>query len=214
MANEGTKRPRGCLFYGGITLLVLLLVILITGLVGLQFARRVFNQFTDTKPAVLPTVQMSPADVGNVQRRVETFRKAVREHRSVPPLALTADDVNALIASDPELQALKGKLYVTIEGDSLKGQVAVPLEQLGMPMFTGRYLNGTGTFAVSLQNGVLRVALQEFVGKGKPLPGLYMGKIRKRNLAADANSDPRAADALSYVQDVQVKDGQLIIVPK
>jgi hypothetical protein len=214
MANAGTKRPRGCLFYGGITLLVLFLVILIAGLVGLQLARRVFNQFTDTKPAPLPTVQMSQTEMGNIQRRVEAFRKAVRDHSLVPPLTLTADDINALVASDPELEALKGKLFVTIEGNSIKGQLAVPLEELGMPMFTGRYLNGTGTFAVSLQNGVLRVTLKEFLGKGKPLPGLYMGKIRKQNLAANANADPRAAEALGHVQDIQVKDGQLIIVPK
>lgn len=215
MANEGAKPRRSCLFYGGITAAVLLVLALIAALLGLRMAKKMFNQFTDTKPIQFPAVQMSPAQIASVQQRVDTFREAVRAHRPRPPLALTPDEMNALITTDPDMQALKGKLYITaIQGDQLKAQLSVPMEQAGLPMFQGHYLNGTGTFAISLRNGLLRITPQAFEAKGKPLPEVYMEKVRKQNLAKSINSNPRVSVALDWLQEIQVKDGKLVIVPK
>ncbi len=55
------------------------------------------------------------------------------------PLVLSSDDLNALIEDKPEM---KGKIYVTVEGDEVKGRVSIPLGELGLPMVKGRYLNG------------------------------------------------------------------------
>ena len=51
-------------------------------------------------------------------------------------------------------------------------------EEVGLPMFKGRYLNGTGAFNVSLRNGVIRLTALDLVGKGKPVPKVYMDEIR------------------------------------
>ena len=74
--------------------------------------------------------------------RVEAFRKAVEAGTATEPLVLTSDDLNALIEENAEL---KGKVYVKIEGDEVKGQVSIPLERLAdLPMFKGRYLERRG----------------------------------------------------------------------
>jgi hypothetical protein len=65
-----------------------------------------------------------------------------------------------------------------------------------------------------MQNGVLVVTPENIVVKGKPLPALYMDKIRTVNLASSFNVDRRAASALSHLQEIQVKDGRLLVVPK
>src|SRR6267142_1961253 len=122
--------------------------------------------------------------------------------------------ISALIATDPDLQPVKGKLYVMIEGDQLKGQVSVPMEQVGLPIFRGRYLNGTGTFRVLVRNGILLLTAEKLVVKGKPLPDNYMKEIRQQNLARDINNNPRATVALDAIKEVQVKDSRFIIVPK
>src|SRR6266404_3546892 len=153
MAEQRPKARRGCFFYGCLTGVTLLLIVLAGFLAGYRYARKMFNDFTDSKPLPLPTVQLSQPQLDELQQRIERFREAVRQRQPAAPLALTANEINALIATDPDLKELKGKLYVTIEGGQLKGRISVPMEQVGLPVFRGRYLNGDGTFSVSLRNG-------------------------------------------------------------
>ena len=209
-----TKSRRGCLFYGCLTGTVCLIAILLALLLGLHQLKKMIAQFTDTAPMTLPTVQMSPEDLDRVQRRIETFKDAVRSGRPTPALELNSDEINGLIASDTNMAALKGKFYVIMDDGHLKGQLSVPLAQLGLSLFRGRYLNGTGTFSVSLQNGNLTVRPEAIQVKGKLLPWVYMNKIRAQNLAAGVNNDQRASVALNRLESIQVKSGKLVLNPK
>jgi hypothetical protein len=208
------KRRRGCLFYGCLSGTACLLLILIAFLIGLHQLKRMINFYTDARPASLPTVQMAPAEIDEVKQRVESFQDAVRSGRPTPPLALTADEINAFIQTDPNFTRVKGKLYITIEGSRVKGQVSLPLDDLGLRIFRGRYLNASGIFAVRLQSGNLIVTPDVLVVKGKPLPGVYMDKFRSQNLAEALNKDPKASVALNHLQEIRVTDGKLILVPK
>ena len=212
--SEQQKRPRGCLFYGCLTGIVCLVAILVAFLLGLHQLKKMLNQFTETSPVTLPTTQMPRVQIDQLQDRVNAFRDAVRAGQPAEPLALTGDELNALIATNPALRPLQGKLYVAIEDRVIKAQVSLPLDQWGSRVFRGRYLNGTGNLVVSLQNGTLRVTPEHIVVKGKPLPRVYMEKIRTVNLAAAFNSERRTSAALNRLQDIQVKEGRLILVPK
>jgi hypothetical protein len=89
------------------------------------------------------------------------------------------------------------------------------MEHVGLPVFRGRYLNGNGTFSVSLRNGALHVVPVSLTSvKGRPVPEVYMDKIRRQNLAQNMNNDARARAALDQLADIQVKENQLILVPK
>lgn len=208
------KARRGCLFYGCLSGTVCLLAILIAFLLGLYQLKRMLNFYTDTHPVQLPSVQMSAGEIEAVKQRIENFQDAVRTGRPTEPLALNGDEINAMIQNDPNLAAANGKVYVAIDGNTLKGQISLPLDQLGLHIFRGRYLNGSGTFAVGLHNGGLLVTAQTLVVKGKPLPGVYLDKIRSQNLAASLGNNPRASIALSHLQDIRVTDGKLVLVPK
>jgi hypothetical protein len=214
VTDQAAKPRRGCFFYGCITSLVLLLIMLGALMVGLHYVRKMVNQYTDTRPMELPAVQMPPGEVDKLKQRFEAFQQAVREQRPARPLELTADEINALIASGPERQALKGKFYVSLEGDQLKGEVSMPLQEVGLSMFKGRYLNGSATFGLSFRNGALSVTPQTVNVKGKPLPEAYMQEIRKQNLAAKLGEEPGAAAVLQGLEDIRVKDGKLVLVPK
>jgi len=214
MDDQTAKPRRSFLYYGCLAGLVLMLMVVLGGLFGLHFAKKMFNDFTDAGPMDLPQVQMSRAEIDQLEQRIETFRQMVRNGKPTPPLILTSDEINALIANDPDFGALKGKLYVTLSADSVKGQLSVPMDSVGLPLFKGRYLNGTGTFNVSLHNGRIRLSTMSFVVKGKPVPEVYMEQIRKHNLAEGINSDPRAAAALDRLQDIKIQDGKLVVIPK
>lgn len=214
MTDQAAKPRRGCFFYGCITSLVLLVIMLGALMVGLHYVKKMVNQFTDSQPMELPTVQMPQDEIDKLKQRFEAFQKAVREQRPTEPLALAADDINVLIASGPKRQDLKGKLYVGLEGDQVKGEVSVPLREIGLSMFKGRYLNGSATFNLSFSNSVLWVAPQTIIVKGRPVPEMYMQEIRKQNLAAALANEPAAVAVLKGLQEIQVKDGKLVVVPK
>jgi hypothetical protein len=208
------KPRRGCLFYGCLSGTACLLIILVAFLIGLYQLKKMLNFYTDAGPTPLPTAHLSPAEMEQLKQRIETFQDAVRGGRPTPPLALTSDEINAFIQTDTNLARLKGKLHVTVEGDRLKGQVSLPLDELGLRIFRGRYLNGSGIFAISLQKGNLVVNADSIVVKGKPLPGVYMDKIRSQNLAENLNANPRASVGLNRLQEIHISDGKLIVVPK
>ena len=214
MNDQIAKPRRGCFFYGCITGLVLLVLVLGTLMVGLHYVKTLVNRYTDTQPMELPTVQMSQAEMVQVKQRFEAFQQAVREQRATKPLVLTADDINALIASGGDQQSLKGKVYVSLDGDQLKGEVSVPLQEVGLNMLKGRYLNGSATFNLAFRDGRLSVTPQTIQVKGEPLPEVYLREIRKQNLAVALTNDPGTAAVLKGLEEIQVKEGKLVIEPK
>ena len=214
MTDPAAKPRRGCFFYGCITGLVLLVLVLGALMVGLHYVKKMVNQFTGTRPMELPTVQMSQGEISSLKQRFEAFQQAVREQRPAQPLTLTADDINALMGSSRNREALKGKFYVSLDGDKLKGEISMPLREVGVGMFKGRYLNGSATFNLSFHNGALSVTPQTITVKGKPLPEVFMQEIRKQNLAAQSVNDSNVVAVLQGLEDIQVKEGKLVIVPK
>jgi len=188
--------------------------ILVAGLLGLHQLRRMLDRYTDTQPLPLPVVEIAPDALTRLERRVETFKDDLRAGRTASPLVVSSDELNALIENDPEFKSVKGKVYVMIEGDRLRAQISLPMKDLGLPRFKGRYLNGEGAFSLSFRNGVVEIHVLDLTVKGKPVPPTYLDVIRKQNLANSANEDARASVGLNQLQNIQVQDGKLILVPK
>ena len=214
MSDQTPKPRRGCFFYGFIIGAVLLVTMLGALLLGLHYVKNMVVRFTDTKPAELPALQMSQPEIAQAKERIDSFEQAVREHHPTKPLTLTADELNALIASGGEQQGFKGKVYVSLDGDQLKGDLSVPLQDVGLNMFKGRYLNGNATFNLSFRDGRLSITPQAIQVKGEPLPEIYLREIRKQNLAFAFTNDPAAAAVLKGLEEIQVKEGKLVVVPK
>jgi hypothetical protein len=215
MTGQPPKARRGCLFYGCFTLTVCLVAIIVAVVLGLYRFRKMVGEYTETGPEPVPAVTLPPAQLDQLQRRVDSFRDAVNGRRPTPPLVLNAQDINALIASDPELSDFKGKVFVkSLENGRAIVQMSVPLKELAFPMFRDRYLNGTATVEVSFQNGLLMARIEQLVARGKPLTGLYLNKIKNLNLAAGVNDNPRASVGLNRLQSLQLQDGDLVLTPK
>jgi len=214
MTEQPGKPRRGCFFYGCIGSVILLLLVMGALLLGWHYVKKMVNRYTETQPVKLPTVQMPQAEVEKLTRRFDAFQAAVREQRPVEPLTLSADDINVLIANGRQGQALQGKLHVSLDGDQLKGEVSVPLQEVGLSMFKGRYFNGSATFDLSFNNGVLGVSARTLSVRQQPVPEVYMQKVRRENLAASITNEPRAMAVLQGLEDIRVSNGKLVIVPK
>lgn len=204
------RKGRGCFFYGCLTCLVLFLVACLSVFLVIQFVKSKINAFTDTAPMKLPKVEMTDAEYQGLDERVRAFSDAMQQGKPTPPLTLGERELNALILKSPNAKELADKVYVSLNGDQVKGQVSVPLDKFGW-FGRGRYLNGEATFKVSLENGVLIVTPSEILVKSKPLPESIMKDLREKNLAQEAYKDPKNAQAISKFQSIQIKDSRVTI---
>ncbi len=213
--DDSLPRQRGCFFYGCVIASVLA-VLLIIGLAALAFVFvRWFSGFveewTSTVPAELPRIQISETERESARERVVAFRKALEEGTATNPLVLTSDDLNALIEADPDFQ---GRVFARVEGDKLKGRISIPLDELEIGMFNGRYLNGEAEFKASLSDGILVVTLETLEFNGKHPPEWFMAEMRKQNWAKDAYDNPKNAEMIRRFESMDIKDGTIILKPR
>ncbi|HYT60947.1 MAG TPA: hypothetical protein VEL06_12295 [Haliangiales bacterium] len=213
-------KRRGCFFYGCITVLVIMVFFGVAGFIAFRYVLNRFiavaEQYTDTKPMTLPKVELSAADYEQLNKRVTAFGDGLNGPEAVPPLVLSGEEINALIANDPNWKQMKGKAYVTVEGDQIKGQVSVPLAEFagrvpGLSRLKGRYLNGSAALKVSLSNGQLVVTLRSLEAKGQSPPQQVMTQLQTVNFAQDASQNPKTAELIGKLESIEVKDGEVII---
>ena len=204
------RKGRGCLFYGCLTCVVLLLLVGVLAVVAIRFVKNQVNAYTDSQPMKLPRVEMTDAEFQKLDERAKAFGDAMEKGKPAEPLILTERDINALIARAANMKELADKVYVSVNGNEVKGQVSIPLARLGW-LGKGRYLNGEATFNVSLENGVLIVTAREIKVKGKPLPESFMSQLRHENLAKEAYKEPKNAEAIRKLDSIQVQESQVLI---
>lgn len=205
-------KQRGCFFYGCLIASIMVVLMLLATAVGgfflYRFANKFIQQYTDVAPITLPASNLGDEETDKLKALIDDFRKAADEGREAT-LTLDGEELNAAL---PILDDdLKGRAALTIEGDDLKGQVSVPFD---FPGLGKRYFNGSGTFKVSLENGVLLVILDQAEVKGQPLPENFMEGIRQQNLAKDAYNNRENAKTLRNLKSIVVKDGKLTITTR
>ena len=208
MLQEETPKKSGglgCVFYGCLTAIVLVVLGTVGTYFGVKYAsNKLLDTYTDTQPASLPATELTEQQKQNAAERFSKFKDSLDAGQPAT-LELTAADINALIAAEPEL---KGRVHVSIDGDQVKGQASFPLAKLG---FEGRHLNGSATFKVTLANGVLYVNLESFQVKGKAVPEQVMTPLRAENLAKDLNGDPEFAEKIRKFESIEIKDGKVLL---
>ena len=210
------KSKKGCLFYGCLTSIILGLILFVAVPLALYYGVNVavgkfVENYTDVDPIELPKVEMAEADLRILKQRVEQFRQAIQNKQSAPPLELTGEEINALIFHDAQLEKLKGKAYLKIEGEALKGQVSIPLNELNLDSDVPRYINGSGAFQVSIRDGKLSVIIQSLEIKGKTLPVQIKNAIQGKNLFENAKLDPETKTLIKRLKTFEVRDGKMFL---
>lgn len=229
MSNSpNPPRKRGCLFYGCLSLLVVTLVVIVTAFLAFhltkRWANRTINQYTDTTPATFEQVDYTPVELQALQQRLAAFNQSIANGAGGQELVLTAHDLNVLVSENADL---KGHLFVVIEDDRVKGLISVPLDKVLPPeirdrikALQGRHLNGSATFRVVLEGGVLDVRLEALEAKGKsldkiPLFARTFADLKKRNLALEFEASSQSnSNAIRRWESLVVKDGRITLRSK
>ena len=213
--NEPAKK-RGCFFYGCLSLTIIALVVVIFVGVGIYFAKRavdgLVSDYTAVNPEKIEELVYPAPRMTELQSRVDAFQQAVKKGGGQPlELVLTADDLNALISANADL---KGKLFVRIADDQVKGQISVPLPDVGPLKLKGRYLNGTAAFKAGLNNGRLNIRVDQMAVRDKPVPPLFLSELQKIDLAEKMQKDPEASKVLARIDSLEVREDKIFIRSK
>ncbi|MCO8122313.1 hypothetical protein NHH03_11230 [Stieleria sp. TO1_6] len=193
----------GCLLAGGF----IVCAAICAGVGGYWFLSSQITKYTSETPIDLPTVEYSAEQLAELDSRVESFREKLNEGETPEQdLVLTADDINAMISKNKDL---KGKVFVKIEDDQVKGDVSIPIDKL--PGGKGRFFNGAASFDVSMDGGVLIVTVDQATLNGEPIPEAILESFRKENLAKDVYSKPENAKFMRQFEDIRIEDNRFVL---
>jgi hypothetical protein len=165
------------------------------------------DRYTSPTPTTLPKLRISLAEREALRQRIGAFVESLERGEGPKPLVLTGDDLNALVVTTEA----EGRVRFVVEENLLKGQVSVPLDELGIPGMEGRYVNGEATFRVSLQRGDLIVAIASAEINGRPIPAWLLAELREKNLAESFARQPQIAAGLDRLERIRIKDEKIVI---
>jgi hypothetical protein len=134
------KRGLGCLGCGCLVLVVLgiLFVGLVAGACYLGYTKVL--AYTETTPASIPSPQEGDDVFASARQKISDFDHDVKNHQPAK-MTLTADEINAMIARNPDLAKNKVRAFVTMTGDQGRVQASLPTDGVSHGLLTGRYAN-------------------------------------------------------------------------
>ena len=194
----------GCFVKGCLILIVFVICLGLSFVAGYYFAQR--HDYFSTHHEPLPTSHATVDEENEVRARWDSFEKSARASESAR-IELSADDLNALIASEPRL---RGNAYVTIDEGTAHVQISMPVAKAGW--FRGRYVNAQ----CSVQSGPSRkpedVRITSIIMNGQPvgeevLSWRYGAMPSFRSYVADWIGQ-------SNLKTFEVSDGRVILESK
>jgi len=196
----------GCLLWVAVVSFCLAIVVGVAAYLGYRKAVKFTEQFAQKQPLTLPVINYSDVEYRALTNRLDSFLVNARNGRTNAQLSLTANDLNAMVSRS----AFSNHVHIALQGGKVRGRLSVPFEELGMPLFSGRYLNGEGVFSVGCYHGSLVVNLREVSVGGVALPAHYLDWIQKQNLARNVGTNSVTQESLDQVTRIGVVNDTLI----
>ena len=153
-------------------------------------------------PTPVPEFNGSDQQIQRVRERWEDFEQKTRAGQSAE-IELSADDINALIAASEDL---RGKVFVSIDGNQLRLQTSLPIGQfLGRP---GHYFNGDVIIKLEGAQSPDNLRLSRLTVNGEQGPTDFLDwKYRSRQLREYLAEQRNAYD----IGTIEVRDGKVIL---
>jgi hypothetical protein len=130
------QRGLGCFAKGCLILVVFVILLALAFVAGTYFAARYLRtEYFSVHHDRLPNSQATTDEEEGARARWDAFEKSARANQAAR-IELSADDLNALIASEPKLH---GNAFVTIKDNTAQLQLSMPLAR--SRWLTGRYIN-------------------------------------------------------------------------
>ena len=209
------KSGLGCLGCGCLVLalLVILFLALVAGAGYLGYTKAV--SLTSTTPAAVPSFNGSDDVYNTAEQKVTAFGHDVQNHQAAT-VRLSADEINTLIARNPDLIRQKAHLFVTLTNDQAQVQGSLPTDELSHGILKNRYLNFDTTFGLGFNSDTksLDLALHHLQIGDQPTPQNLLPTMQAEFtplLNAELQKYPGTKDLLQQAKSIEIKDGELVI---
>lgn len=213
------KQGRSCWIYGCVSL-VIIGAIGVAMIIGFGvWAKNQIVSVTSETSVKLPVTEYSAEQMEALEVRLAEFNQAATNQEPAVNLVLSSEEINALLKKHASLPTGEVPVYLEMEGKEVTAQISLPLDAVAeaVPLLgalKGRFLNGTGTLRVIVQDGYVAAFLQDLEVNGKQVPEQMMSQIRNQNIFKDAQNDPKMRKMIENFERVEIKDGKLIVIPK
>jgi len=208
------RRGLGCFGRGCLILVVFAIVLGIACFAGMYWGMyqhsAIFHglywltkaQAIGQTPVSVPGFTASDAQIQSVHERCEDFEQKARAGQPAE-LELTSDDINTLISTN---QDMRGKIFVSIDGDRLRCQASVPLGEI-IPR-SGYYFNGDIAVELKSAESLENLQLSRISVNNETVPpDLLSWKYRSKRLR-DYLAEYRNG---SGVGTMEIRDAKLIL---
>ena len=206
------KQGMGCFAKGCLTVVVIvMLLIMLSGFVGWYFFRN-FPSFVSQEPVSVHSYQATDAQYQDVIERYKAFVQAVNAGQAAT-FSLSADDLNTLIARDPEFAKSRGKLYMDVKDGELVVETSFPIEDQNRPGKVQGYFNGRVFFTASYTGGQATMHVRKVESlDGKPMSDGLLWLFNKADVGQIFTSIVRDEKRKGSAWAAAIKNVQKVVV--
>lgn len=165
-----TPSGMGCFAKGCLTLIVAAFV-LVAAFVGggLFVVNRGLHVFTAKTPIQIQTPPATSGELQKAEAKLTSLRSAVR-NRQETTIEFDANDINALIANDPDFRGARGHARVGIANSIASLDISAPLDSIHWSWLKNRWFNGNVQFRFSYVDDNFTFDLRSAEANGHQFP--------------------------------------------
>jgi hypothetical protein len=221
------KKKSGCGCFGcGCAVLAVVALLIFGGLAGVGYvAYEGVSNISSPTPGNLPAFTATNDGLQAVQQKMATFQQAMNSHQPAS-LHLTADDINNIMANDPDLSKNKVRAYASLDGSTGRIQMSIPSSAFLQGALKDRYFNldtsftldfDTSTKSVVVAPETLQIGDKQLIGPNADNSTFTKGFVKgfiptfNQSLNQGLRKNPNAAALLDQAQTVTIENGELVI---
>jgi len=198
-------KRHGCLFYGCLTSIVLILLISLALYLSAKWVtQKVVYRFTSENQLVLSTSDLDSTQTALVIKRYDDFKSAFESGKEGALLLLNSDELNSLIAKHPDFEKIKDNVSIDLVSNNINVKINFPLDRYG---YKGRFLTGEAMGSLERPGGVLFVELKRLKLGDTEVPDSYLPG--QKNLLSKVYEDPDKAKFLARFKTIEIVNGLL-----
>lgn len=204
---------------------VLLAVLVVGGIVtivaGKKFIENSVDRYTATESIPIERPAASPETLAATQAKLKAFEAGLAEDGTPVALEMTGEELNLLFLTHPSLEALAGRVAVSIADDKLRASFSAPLDSLPIPpigflgdRLDGRFLNGDVDLSLGMDGSVPTLYAERLSLNGLAIPESFMSGLRGTNLLEEAMKDAETRKFFEGFESIRIEGDRLFLVPK
>jgi hypothetical protein len=174
---QRSRKTAGCM--GCLIGLASLLALIALGGIALWMAYGyLVDKYTSDQPGTIRVASPNANDIRSAELALRKLRQAMSANQK-QEIQFTADNLNSLIAADPDFRSLKGKTYVGLADSEMILETALPLGNVHLPKLKNRWLNVTAHLVFSYATEGFHFDFRSGSAQGSELPSSFMQSFNR-----------------------------------